>query len=164
MRNVYKIILLLVFLGATFTQSGLARRLEQDPYENAWDDTHIKKFYLRRLTNSMEANDPQFTFKKDEIYRQKRSQLPMQDGIEAGWSHNDGGGTYYGGWASASSRIMDSLWSISPKPHLTESYYPNPPGNTSEYPVGKVYMTTDSTELAPLFEKVAKKIKTRLVK
>lgn len=136
--------------------------LVEDPYENAWDDTHVKVYYLRRIANASQPDDPQFRFEKDEIFKRRLHIgayiLDKYWGEEYHW---------YGSWDSINSVpswhttvYPDRL----PQPHKYGEIFYTPPGNVGDYPEGAVYITDDANDLGPLFEKVAKKIKTRLVK
>lgn len=165
MKLFLKYTLLLVCLVSITAGTAFAYILKDDPYENAWDDTHVKLYYLKRITNSMENNDPPFLFEKDEVFERKRFLGCFHEGLYAPWStntvNNDGTESQWLNWSS--SRIIYAVDSIDPNPKLRGKYY-IPPGTPSRYPQGAVYITNRPEDLTPLFAKVAKKIKTRLVK
>lgn len=134
--------LLVLAVLTLFTAPALAWDLREDPYQNAAEDRTLKRYFLNRIANTAEVfpgGDPEFRFTKDDRYHRY---------LQYGWTEGSGRTR---GWVAATNTFG----------LLSGSYY-NP--DTSKHTKGNVYVTDDAAELAPLFEIVAKKIKTRLVK
>ncbi len=135
-------ITLILLVGLLGAHTAFAWDLREDPYQNAAEDRTLKRYFLNRLANTDDVYpgpDPEFKFTKDDRYHRY---------MQYGWTEGSGRSR---GWIVASNTIGS----------LSGTYY-NP--DTSKHTKGAVYVTRNASELAPLFEKVAKKIKTRLVK
>lgn len=129
-----------------------AYELREDPYQNAWDDTKIKIYYLRRIANApgvYPGGDPEFKFEMDERYL-RYLDYGLRQEVPGGPFYNLGGPTR-------------AARSFGRRALRLGQYYYTP--NTSTHPKGEVYVTPDAAQLETLFKTVAKDIiKKRLIK
>ncbi len=145
------IFFILLLSAAHFTSvQAFAYTFKEDPYQNVKNDTALKRHYLNRIANApVGPNDPPFEFRKDERF--KRHQYEYIH-----WEQDPRTGVW-----EPRGMVGNNVNPSYPMKWGETPYY-NP--DTSTHSQGAVYITDDANDLGPLFEKVAKKIKTRLVK